>query len=58
MFDIQVDLTADGDDRYSKWLASLSDRKARALMVVRIGRMAGGNFGDVEPVGGGVWEAR
>jgi len=51
-------LTADGEDHYSKWLASLSDRKARALMVVRIGRMAGGNFGDVEPVGGGVWEAR
>ena len=39
-------------------LASLSDRKARALMVVRIGRMAGGNFGDVKSVGGRVWEAR
>ena len=39
-------------------LASLSDRKARAHMVVRIGRMAGGNFGDVKSVGGGVWEAR
>ena len=56
MFDIQVDLTADGDDHdhYSKWLASLSDRKARALVVVRIGRMASGNFGDVKSVGGGV----
>ncbi len=39
MFDIQVYLTADGDDHYSKWLASLSDRKARALVVVRIGRI-------------------
>ena len=58
MFDIQVYLTAYGDDNYSKWLASLSDRKARALVVVRIGRMAGGNFDDIKSVGGGVWEAR
>ena len=58
MFDIQVYLTADGYDHYSKWLASLSDRKVRALVVVRIGRMASGNFSDIKSVGGGVWEAR
>lgn len=26
--------------------------------MVRVGRMAGGNLGDVKPVGDGVWEAR
>ncbi len=58
MFDIQNYLSHAGDDPYANWLASLADRQARARVLVRIGRMASGNFGDVKPVGGGVWEAR
>ena len=58
MFDIQNYLSRAGDDPYAKWLASLADRQARARVLVRIGRMASGNFGDVKPVGNGVWEAR
>lgn len=58
MFDIQDYLTPEGDDPYAKWLASLADRQARARVLVRIGRMASGNLGDVKPVVDGVWEAR
>ncbi len=58
MFDIQNYLSHAGADPYANWLASLADRQARARVLVRIGRMASGNFGDVKPVGGGVWEAR
>lgn len=58
MFDIQTYLTADGVEPYVAWLTSLSDRQARARVVVRVGRMASGNLGDVKPVGDGVWEAR
>ena len=58
MFDIQNYLSYAGDDPYANWLASLEDRQARARVLVRVGRMASGNFGDVKPVGGGVWEAR
>ena len=55
MFDIQDYLTPEGEDPYAIWLASLKDRQARARVLVRIGRMASGNFGDVKPVGDGVW---
>ncbi|MFZ2737314.1 MAG: type II toxin-antitoxin system RelE/ParE family toxin [Burkholderiaceae bacterium] len=58
MFDIQDYLTLEGADPYSKWLSSLGDRQARARVLVRVGRMANGHFGDVKPVGHGVWEAR
>lgn len=58
MFEIQTYLTAEGVEPYADWLASLADRQARARAVVRVGRMASGNLGDVKPVGDGVWEAR
>ena len=58
MFDVQSYLTAEGVEPYAVWLASLSDRQARARVAVRIGRMSSGNLGYVKPVGQGVWEAR
>ena len=58
MFEVQTYLTAEGVEPYADWLASLADRQARARAVVRVGRMASGNLGDVKPVGDGVWEAR
>ena len=58
MYEIQDFLQPDGTDPYSIWLRGLVDRKARARVVVRVGRMAGGNFGDCKPVGDGVWEPR
>lgn len=58
MFSLETYLTAEGVEPYANWLASLRDRQARARVAVRMGRMAGGNLGDVKPVGEGVWEAR
>lgn len=43
---------------YSKWFDGLRDIKARAKILVRIERLAGGNPGDVKPVGEGVSELR
>ena len=58
MFEVQTYLSPDGRDVYAQWLAELADRQARARVLVRVGRMASGNFGDCKPVGEGVWELR
>ena len=43
---------------FAKWIDGLRDVRARARVLVRIERLAGGNPGDVKPVGGGVSELR
>ena len=43
---------------FDKWLDGLRDTKARAKVLVRIQRLAGGNPGDVGPVGDGISEMR
>ena len=43
---------------FAKWIDGLRDMRARARILVRIERLAGGNPGDVKPVGGGVSELR
>ena len=43
---------------FRRWLKNLRDRRARARIVVRIERVAEGNFGDHRSVGGGVGELR
>ena len=58
MFKVSDYLTDDGHDPFKDWLANLADRQARARVVVRIQRMAAGNFGDCKPIAGGVWELR
>jgi putative addiction module killer protein len=45
-------------ETFDLWLASLRDRQARARVMVRVDRLAGGNPGDVKPVGAGVSELR
>ena len=56
--DIQVYQDADGVEPYAQWLIGLADRQARARVLVRVQRMAAGNFGDCKPLNGGVWELR
>ena len=43
---------------FADWLDGLRDVRARAKVQVRIERLAGGNPGDVQPVGEGVSELR
>ncbi|MBI1747291.1 MAG: type II toxin-antitoxin system RelE/ParE family toxin [Acidobacteria bacterium] len=43
---------------YAQWLDGLSDIRARARILARVARLAGGNPGDVKPVGEGVSEMR
>jgi len=43
---------------FDKWLKKLKDRQAVVAIIKRLGRAKLGNFGDVEPVGGGVSEMR
>ena len=45
-------------ERFAKWLDDLRDLRARARIQARIERLAGGNPGDVRPVGEGVSEMR
>jgi putative addiction module killer protein len=58
MYQITDYLTEEGRDPFKEWLASLGDRQARARVLVRLQRMAAGNFGDCKPVGDSVWELR
>jgi len=43
---------------FSRWLAALRDRRARARIEARLDRLMLGNPGDVKPIGGGVSELR
>ena len=45
-------------DAFAVWLDGLDDTRARARVLVRIERLAGGNPGDVKPVGEAVSEMR
>ena len=45
-------------DVFARWLDGLRDLRARARVQARIERLAGGNPGDVRPVGEGVSELR
>ena len=43
---------------FKAWLADLRDRRAVQRIAARIDRLAGGNPGDVKPVGSGLSELR
>lgn len=50
--------SADGKRPFTEWLAGLDDRQVRTRIEARLARVAAGNLGDVETVGGGVMELR
>ena len=58
MFEVLTYEDGEGCKPYAQWLAKLADRHAIARVLVRVSRMATGNFGDCKPVADGVWELR
>ncbi len=45
-------------DAFDAWLSKLKDTRAKARIIKRIRSVERGNFGDCEPVGGGISEMR
>jgi putative addiction module killer protein len=58
MYEIVDYLTQGGADPFLEWVRGLSDRQARARVLVRVQRMASGNFGDYKQLSNGVCELR
>jgi len=51
-------VTESGRDLVQHWLENLHDPRAAARIVMRMDRLANGNFGDCKPLREGVWELR
>jgi len=51
-------ITPEGKDVFGEWLAKLKDARAQAKIVVRLDRVALGNFADCKPLRGGLCELR
>ena len=58
MIEIIAYQDSNGHKPYADWLGSLTDKQARARILVRVNRMAAGNFGDCKPLRDGVQELR
>jgi putative addiction module killer protein len=43
---------------FDKWLKAMQDQRGKAMILIRIERLAAGNPGDVKPIGAGVSELR
>ncbi len=56
--DVQIYVSTAGVAPLVSWLEGLGDRRARALIRIRIARLEVGNFGDSHSLGGGVFELR
>jgi putative addiction module killer protein len=58
MLEVLRYVTETGRDLIRDWLDNLHDAKAVARVVMRMDRLANGNFGDCKPANEGVWELR
>ena len=50
--------TVDGREPFTEWLKSVRSRQAKARILVRLERLAFGNFGDCKPCREGIKELR
>jgi putative addiction module killer protein len=55
---LEIYQTANGNEPFGDWLASLADRRARISIKKRLNRVELGNLGDYQSVGDGVFEFR
>jgi putative addiction module killer protein len=58
LIEVRRYVTANGKDVFGDWLSGLKDARTRAMVAVRVARLAAGNFGDCKPLRDGVWELR
>src|SRR6476469_3126145 len=57
-FNVQIYQTENGKLPFSQWLNGMKDNSTRAKIRLRLDRLEMGNFGQCEPVGGGVFELK
>jgi putative addiction module killer protein len=58
MIEVLRYVTESGRDMVRQWLDDLHDARAAVKIIMRIDRLADGNFGDCKPLRDGVWELR
>jgi putative addiction module killer protein len=58
MIDVLRYVTESGREVIRAWLDELHDARAVTKIVMRMDRLAEGNFGDCKPLRDGVWELR
>jgi len=58
MIEVREYITPEGTSPFEKWFFNLRDRKAKAKIITRLGRVAAGNFGDHKYLCEGVYELR
>ena len=56
--EMSSDIVINQTELFKTWLASLSDERAKAKIIIRIKRVSAGNFGDYKSLGDGVSELR
>ena len=58
MITVEVYHDENGNEPFTEWLASIKDSRTRARIDNRLERVRGGNFGDYQSLGGGLFELR
>jgi len=58
VIEIRRYVTRTGKDVFGDWLSRLADTQAKARILVRLDRLAVGNFGDSKQLRGGICELR
>lgn len=58
MYEVEHVLSSNGVDIYQAWLDTVRDKRCKAKITTRVDRASLGHFGDVEPVGDGVFEMK